>query len=382
MSIQIVIHFKKLFNGKTLPKSLNDEEDGVVFYDFVFRQKSEDLMRIPFVFGNVDETCYLFMKDVKIPSKLLMCDNCTRVVDNEEPIEIHLYKYLKIGNELGMERITTLDSQDEAIFKINFHKHRKIDFLTFHEAPPKKSDYFSPIDRLRIKDTIVSPYWKTQRDFYSRLHKSLNMEIQRENYERLLRFYDHSNEMNILGLVDFFTKWGKFMEPCAYRSDVEWFDKRKYTDKGDAAIESTKKGDCEDFAHYYIRMFYLMLKTYKFFNIPKIAKFCDSLKKNYHPYVYICKIIVTDERTGKQEEQYHSTILILPMKKLPHNPVVSFEVTNNDEHSIVISPKSSFYKWHLDSYFLVDSYHIFRIKEHDKIKDLIVNDIKDQFFNF
>ena len=382
MPLQINLDVHKMFDGKLLPVSRDKEHDGVLFYNVVVRQKCRDILRVPFVLETKRILGLHFYKpNVSIPNKFVGMFNHVRLISDDDPLEFHIYKFSRRGRELGMERMigSYSTSQDDVVYTIDLKTTQPISnsFLSGSWAPASKKDIFKFINCLDIyaDHPSSSPIWRTQRDFYSRMHDSMNMELQRLNCEKTVKFLEDNKSFD--SLLDFVVQWGKTMKPCKYVPDTLWFDKHNSDDKGDAAIESTKAGDCEDFAHYYCRMFYLLIYLADCVpNINRPTKQYCNLLKNYLPFVYICRI---KQQNGSYD--YHSTMLIIPRQRLPSNPVISFEVTNNDDH-FIIKKGSKFFEWHVEHYFLVDRYHIARFEKNDDLTKLNIDELYTRFFNY
>lgn len=389
MSLQIEINVKKILSS-ILPKSLKEEDKHVKFYYLVFRQANRDVIRIPFFRQYKEITFYLFKTNQKIPPKLLTKSLFERLYNDTDDVFVHVYKFMSFGDSvLGMDRIKgkNSSSQDVSVLKINVKTKKNInsDFIRCTWLPELKSNVFEPVNSLDIyENNPESPAWKTQRNFYSLLHKSYNMELHRLNCEKTVSFLKSFSNHNFANILDFVTKWSEFMMPCDYVPDTNWFDNRQLDDKGDAAIESTKKGDCEDFAHYFTRMFYVLIEIFEYIITKNNSsyKICNILKTNYKPFVYICRVKIY----GKNNEinfDYHSTMLLLPIKKLRFNPVISFEATNPNSHCIV-GKKSDFYDWHIEHYFMVDKNHICRFDKSEfmNIENLSLEVKVKDFFNY
>lgn len=376
----------KFFDGTLLPVSRSKEHDSVEFYCIVVRQAGEDIVRVPFKFeGNKTIQLHLYLVNTVIPNSHVASMNHVRLVHTSYPMEIHLYKFVRPSKDvLGMQRIISDDSsiQDTAIFvKKNIQDHSLVNnkYYTLRWVPQSAQDILHPINCIDIyeNDPTNSPSWNTQRNFYRKMHESMNMELHRLNCEKTINFL--RKEQTFSSMLDFITKWSVFVNPCEYVPDTKWFDKGVNDDRGDAAIESTKMGDCEDFAHYYSRMFYLLIQLFTLINDTNqhTKTFCKLLV-HYRPFVYICKIKLDSSRYD-----YHSTMLMLPREKIAHTPVISFEVTNNYKHVVMDNKLGEFYKWHVEHYFVVDRYHMARLDvKNEKIENLVLNNITNRFFPY
>lgn len=385
MFVDIEINTFALFNGKVLPEKLSNEHSDVSFYMLVLRQSGVDLFRTPFFRKEPTIlTVKLYSPLNVIPVDILQNRNYSRLENTNDDIDVHIYKFRMHENGvLGMQRFIDeySASQDKKFMSFKINKNVKNSMFVVKWV--SSSTQFKPVKILSIDDKkpMTSPIWHTQREFYSKLHSTLNMELLRENCEKTIKFIKTYETHKFENILDFIKIWSKFIKPCVYEPDYSWFNKRNSVDKGDAAIESTKSGDCEDFAHYYVRMFYILTDIYEYvITSTKSTLYinCSRLFKFYKPFVYICKVRL------RNRMDYHSTIMMVPKKYTEVTPNISFEVTNTNEHCFV-NKNTKFFKLHVEHYFLVDSYHIARLyglnnNEIEKF-DLDGNNIK-RFFNY
>ena len=372
MSLRIKFSkFSNLFDGKILPKSNDTELKNVIFYNLVIRQGDSDIIRIPFIFSTGELEIFLFKEFVKIPLEFIGSRNAARFNNNNDDIHFHVYKFREFvkDNEIviGLGRLIAEYSsdQDQKFHSIQMKNiASSTNFMACSWTPDIKKDVFEPIETLLLYTSgnfLTNPVWNTQRKYYKYLRTNMNMELQRSNYENLMRFFKKHKQTAFKNIINFLTVWGTEMEPCAYEPDKSWTDSASFADEGDRAIESTKSGDCEDFAHYYIRMLHQMAGIYQFI-VTKVDsdlyKYCKMLAINYIPFVYICKI------QQRSQPEYHCTMLIIPTQaNIEFTKVISFEVTNNKNHVLVLNDNSDFFKWHKEHYFLLDSYHLMRMND-------------------
>lgn len=388
MSLEITLSIHKFFDGDLLPKAKDSERTNVLFYCVVFRQNNTDVLRMPFDHRSEKEMkLYFYLCNTIIPNKFLANSRHVRLI-NDDVVNVHLYKFTLLncnGSSLGMCRIIGDESscQDMSVFQFDVRRVGvdKNKYFMIKRTRQSSRDILKPVYSLDVfpDHPSTSPSWNTQRNFYSKMHDSMNMELYRMNCEKTIQFF--SQQQNFVSLMYFITKWSNFIKPCEYVADMKWYDNNIYDDKGDAAIESTKSGDCEDFAHYYCRMFYILIHIFPFIlnKNDEYFKYCASLVY-YRPFVYICKIKL---KNGKYD--YHSTMLIVPKEKNSITNTISFEVTNNNQHIILDSRENikTFYSWHIEHYFLVDRYHIYRMKVKDEqIENLCLKNINTEFFPY
>ena len=163
-------------------------------------------------------------------------------------------------------------------------------------------------------------------------------------------------------------------------SDKNFANPKINDDFGDALIELTSKGDCEDFGHFYMRTIRMLTNIYKYMlpdSNTDLYKKCQVLENEYVAFNYICKVEINNQ------EQYHSTMLIVPREQKEDCPVISFEVTHPDKSYSL--PNEEFNTWHKKHYFILDSIYIHRLNRirepiSGKISDLCYN--KLLFFNY
>lgn len=140
-----------------------------------------------------------------------------------------------------------------------------------------------------------------------------------------------------------------------YQNDVSFYSIKNSTDAGDSLIEQSRVGDCEDFAHFFMRNF-TMIQLYGKFLDP-VNKCMQLIYKYYKPWFYICKIKMNGVI------QFHCTMLLVPSNEKLYS--ISFEVTNPNKSYIVDSKDSDFFKWHVESYLLMNPRVIIEINNDD-----------------
>jgi hypothetical protein len=203
------------------------------------------------------------------------------------------------------------------------------------------------------------------------------MESQEKNLTKIvIGFLEKYQKTDFANSLEMIVKFGEVV--CAdirYKNDTEMCDPFKFIDRGDAHIEFSHHGDCEDFAHYYMRMFRLLMDCYDkvLANKTKLYALISYIKDNYVPLIYICKIV----QDGIPD--YHATMIMVRNNTGVKN--ISFEVTNPSKSVVIHAKDSTFYDWHTEHYFAVDNFFISRLGT-KKLHDITFQTLLEDSFNY
>lgn len=385
--ITLTVNTQKLFSkgmfGTT--ESLEDKNVKVFYYRVVIVTKTgRTICSVPVSRRNRNkENIFIYGQKEMIGEKHRHEKFVCVDLDNDRNIkvDVHLYKICKHKNlmRIGNNRMITpdtSDSDDISVFKIctcNSQKTSSSGAFTINHTETYGTLNAEKEIKLAGKENN-SILWYTQRHFYLSSQFSISNESERLLTERiLLSTQIIENDF----MLDYVKNFGNAMSKgfVTYVGDTAFDNTEKNADFGDCALESTTFGDCEDFAHFYSRSFHLL------FNINRVMGIKSPID-GYKPVIYICRI----KQGG--ELIYHSTMLLLPQKKNPNTPVISFEVTCPDASCIVLNDhphykngghvqghreiekrkgidremarqraeKDRFYKWHVESYVLLDAH--------------------------
>lgn len=391
MLIQFDIKVSELFNGTVLP---SNPEDGLVLCDLVVRQGNHDLVKLPISKDVKSRKIYLYDKKKEIPSEMALKSSMgvvTRMVDETTPIKIYAYKlYNHDMKHMGYtRRMGPKSEQDVPIDVIEpthpSKQHKLKQIIVKQVSDNDNSKPYKPVERVRIGG-FASPYWLTQKAFYGTCHVTSCNALQYIDYKELFLDFFHetshvTDQFQYLSpkdvLIDFGTRLARQVK---YRSDYRFEKPKVMDDFGDASLEISYYGDCEDMAHYYMRNIRMLMKTFQYGIMDKSAilyKSCEELSKVYTPLVYICRILVR----GRKE--YHSTMLLLPTAESGLKPI-SFEVTSPSK-TLDLGLKDDledFHKWHVNSYFLLDNEFLMRLEDRKDIENLTIEEFKDKCMNY
>lgn len=383
------LNMKKIANGVDIPV---DAEKGLYFYEMTVTEKDycHPIIRLPFHPEKDDEVVLeLWDKDVEIPHDRAISASMKGTVARfgEYPLEFHFYKVMRDESEeiydKKLERIAykrhikegTSSIQDVAAFKIESEKDKspsKMNFVT--EFTRVSKDDF---DRLVIIDEAVldkeewgSPSWLTQREFYGSSGVTLSNFVHRENLEvAIKKFLLRYKTKTFETIRDMLVEFGKILRTGRIRYEVDHsFAKTAVSsDAGDALMEMTTKGDCEDFGHFYMRNIRMLCKIYKYVLDEKsdLYQKCKTLENEYVAFNYICRVVLS------RGPEFHSTMLIIPFND--ENPVISFEVTDVDKSYTL--PDEEFNQWHDAHYFILEPILIHRLNRKKVHKSVPVDQL-------
>jgi hypothetical protein len=365
---ELKINVRELFNGKILCGWTETDKD-VIGYDLVVRQGCDDLAKIPFTKMSNNFEIALFDSDTEIPTNLLKYSskpNVARFEDDNEVLLVFIYKIRKKDGIVGYERrMDEFGKQDIPVYMINpQYPNQATAHVAFKAVVLSKSTKYVPMTKLKLyKGVKSSPVWLTQSAFYGTCHVSASNGIQLMDLEFLLSDYEKNADRNPRDLESMLVEFGKMVTSelkLIYRNDTQTERPNVFTDSGDSMLEISHFGDCEDFAHFYMRMFRLAMWTYglNFTPSQKLFQLWEKFAESYVPMGLICKVATN----GKIE--YHSTLVMVPQDRSV--PFISFEVTNPDLTITLDNNPENIKKYksfHLEDYFLVDNYFVYRIEE-------------------
>lgn len=387
MFYKFALDLMMIQNDIVLPKKPEKE---LIFYEIVIKNGSNPIMRIPFKGGgtkNLKHKIELYDNDTEINKdrvSLSMSPHIARF-DNSKRISFHACKVTKdvdntegplinrIGYATHIEEGTST-SQDKAFFVLEkAHGSNKVvpeyfkDFTIITTCNKLKK-----VDEVALHESSYgSQYWLTQRRFYSTSHVTLsnsvhreNIQLLRDNFFKKYKKYKFSDLLNMLTTISVSVTKGRIK----YKSDTMFGQNGVGADAGNVAIETSSVGDCEDFGHFYMRIFRLVVGTYKFFLkdvTSDIYQKCKQLEENYCCFNFICQVEL------ERGLEFHSTMMIIPNNI--RYPVISFEVTNPSKSYTL--PDKEFHNWHTEHYFLVDNFFIARMNK-VSIDKVVLSDLK------
>lgn len=380
---EIEINFSAFFDGDILPLK-NNLDCETLFFIISFKQNGKTLIRHIFDTKTPTTKFYIFSPKTKMTAFYLekSTDQVVGRMRNEiDPIHVNIYIVTREDNIIGITRRISEGSerQDEPVLKIDqdFNNNAKMKVQTFNSP-----QVFEETTELKIYDgKYSSPIWYTQRNFYSTCHYDATIEAQEKNLTKVVNYLiGASKKKTFENVLELLLHFGMAItKRIHYKGDTEIGNPRKSNDRGDSKVEFTHRGDCEDFAHYYMRMIRLLMECHDKVNIStesQVFKLVKYMKLNYVPLVYICRVKIHGSL------QYHATMLLVRKSEGVQN--ISFEVTDpkDKEYSMYIyGGDSTFYKWHVESYFLVDANFITRI-EHSSLGQMTFNGVVSKSFNF
>jgi len=353
MLIKFKLDLGALADGVSLPKK---KEAGLVCYEIVIKNCNTPVLRIPFC-GAGKFDVELYSHDVVInPDRINLSStpHIARVRDIAEPIEFHCNKVLLKNGRVNYRNRGACDTSER----------QHVPFLVWENPGTDAADCKYVCDlaihlKASLLDIIPSETfssngivyrWRTQRNFYQTSHVTRNDETHRRNVEIILEFLARVKAKTPLS---FLIKFGSEMLNrlnITFEEDVCYADAKKECDSGSDHLEVEGVGDCEDFAHFFMRAMRTLFAVAEF--APSLstsnAELIKELKNTYVPLVCICQI--------KQQRTlcFHSTIMLLP--KSNSHPVISFEVT--EPRKSYVLPDAEYSHWHNNVYYFVDNYFI------------------------
>lgn len=375
--IKVKVDARKLFNGKILP-GWTVADKGVIAYDLVVRQGCDHLVKYLFTKMTKPFDIALFDPQSAIEKKFFKFSNrpnVARFESDTEPIYFFINKIVKDEKTgvVGYRRRIGKHSSppDEPVFVISpQYPNQATGHVAFKVSRVARAALYKPISNFSLyQDVGSSPIWYTQVAFYGTSHVSATNGIQMMDLEAILYEYGNNGKKAPNSMMELLVDFGIIVSHdlrLAYKSDKDFSTPKRFNDRGDNQLEITHFGDCEDFAHFYMRIFRLMMWSYGLLYNPsdRLFKMWEEFAENYVPVVYICEVMLSTKK------EYHSTMLMIP--RTESHPVISFEVTNPKKSITLSTPEAieEFNEWHLEHYFLIDNYFAYRIK--NKVHKLTV----------
>ena len=401
-SVEIVVNdLLNLFDEK------NDKD--VAFYEIVFSQSNFDILRLFFTRKDKEKLIQvsfyplysrLSTKELKKAYnigafKSHTISATTRLLHDEESIDCHINKIVLCNKSsvLGTERFININhtTTDNCIFKIVFDglnpicesKFVKIKVIeeNFQLIKIKDEIYF---EESKNEDKDDRDYFALTADFWHFTQSASNFELNMIDLRKIFN-YSKLKTHNLKSLSCMACEFATFVSHFFYRSDKPFLkNDGEEADCHDIKVEVSNFGDCEDFTHFFLRIFNLMFLVCDYFlsENTKLLKMWNELKMLYKPFAYICEI---QTRKGPS---YHSTVLLIPKHDDANCRTISIEVTNpkatydmKEPFVDVSGRKRPFDKWHLRNFFVLSFLSLHRVKNHEDICLLNVESlIKNQFF--
>ena len=230
--------------------------------------------------------------------------------------------------------------------------------MTFVESPGPK---LTPLDEVTLTKGGwgSTRLWLTQRHFYGTTNVTSSDPIHRDNLERAInKFLIKYKNKKFSSLKDLLVEYGIMLKVgrIKYKPDTTFAENGVPGDAGDALIELTSKGDCEDFGHFYMRTIRMLANIYKFVltdSASDLYQKCHVLEHEYMAFNYICRVLVNGAK------EFHSTMMLIPRRATGAYPVISYEVTDTPKSYSL--PDETFDRWHINHYFILDSLCIHRL---------------------
>lgn len=344
-----------MFNVKIDPKDIPDlpksKEPGILFYELVVKDSfAKPILRVPFL----DEVIHLqlWRHDSEMPDANLDRSMSGTVARYDSlPLNFHFYKIMGGDGEptIAFKRHVTSAVQDVSSFTLSTEKD-----VRFTNVAP-----MSPLKDVPLYERRGGRRWLTQREFYGTTAVTSSNPIHRDNLERAIHgFLQRYKSKTFDSVLAMLIEYGIVMKMgrVKYKNDTEFANSGVRGDSGDALVELTTQGDCEDFGHFYMRTIRMLTNIFPFIltdTESDLYKKCLTVRDQYVAFNYICRVLVN----GNQE--FHSTMLIVPNKTHVDTPVLSYEVT--DPTKSYALPDKEFDKWHSESYFMLDANFIHRL---------------------
>lgn len=376
---KIKIDVNKLTNGRHLP---DKPEAGLICYEMVVsgRGGRHNLTRIQFL-NEKEINLTLLNQDTEIDEREALENSMNGTVVRYEklPIQFHFYKIARdvhsrdgeptmdiIGYKRHIQEITSAD-QDVCEFEITSEGT-----VSNHPDFISKIEFISDVTKVKHIDDIVldksdrrSMNWLTQRKFYGSAGVTSSSACHRENLTRIIvNFLDRYKDKKFNTFCEMLVEFGKTITlgRVKYECDEEFAKTGVPTDAGDTLIELTTTGDCEDFAHFYMRNFRVLSRIYKYVLEPSSDLYtkCKLLETDYVAFNYICSVTIGNNPAL----EFHSTMLFIP--KDSSNNVISYEVT--DPKMSYTLPSSEFTKWHKKHYVILEPICIHRLNRTGEYK--------------
>lgn len=376
MLLKFKLDLGALADGSALPRN---PEPGLVCYEIVVCNDKTPILRIPFNKAGMF-SMELYSDDVNINPDRVNLSNAphvSRLPDISKPIEFHCNKIFLVNDRVRYRNhiqedlssnqhvpfltweVPTRDAADGRYVK-EFALHTEGSRLTASESRG-----------LRAQNLIYR--WHTQRDFYGTSHVTKNNETHRRNIEIILQFLARAKTPTPIETLTAFGHEFTSSHGICFADDKSYGNPARDSDAGCDHLEIEGVGDCEDYAHMYMRVLRTLFAVYDF--APRVSKpvrdSLDILKDEYVPLVCICQI----KTQGKL--CFHSTMMLVPKSRT--HPVISFEVT--EPRKSYALPDADYTHWHNNVYFFLDNYFMASYNEADAdVTNLTLKSLK--FSNF
>ena len=406
-------------------------DSGVIFYDLVVSHGSRQLIKYQFNKDHIPSTpveLVLFRHDVVIPTEYLHKSSrgtYSHLIDVEDNIHIHVNKVINRDDHFGyVRRFGEHSEQDVPICTITPGgvKDRDIGGLSVRVPSSTTDTTYEPLEEVKVRieqeeggygvdglgvlnafGVKAPPHvkgknmrWLTTRGFFGSCHVTSSDELQLWDVrDIILLFFNNHAKTEFRDVKHLLITIGEtfFKTITVYKDDVRFNDPNVPQDAGDAKLELSGAGDCEDMTHFYMRVFRLIMSVFRFWckgNGSSLFTHCAHLAERYVPMCYVCRV---KEKDGTLD--YHCTMLLVPYTS-EHKPI-SFEVTDpNASYDLSIKEdRDMFTSWHIESFFLLDAEHIFRIQDPTNyvdgkmedngtsvVLDISIDKIKGKAFNY
>ncbi|GBG29789.1 Hypothetical Protein FCC1311_060092 [Hondaea fermentalgiana] len=329
------------------------------YYSVEFALRCEQSGRIfaiatldPNHFASSPPSFVVYDYDEKIDGALSVA-NAHRFPKDCSSFALHMYAFQFVGKQVFLERrIGRLGGEQDSPLESELPtRSERLSFTTQYCAIDFNEAASRGVQRPE-KLFVTSSHgrkldWEVPREFYAKMACASSfyqrLECARILEHRVMTPSEDSAWASVRArweeggdwVLPFFRAFGDILSDIKYESDVEFMHPDRPTDLGDAAVEFTGTGDCEDMAHFSIRMLTQFVDTAQLQlrrrNDPH-AKFlraaADTIGQTYRPMVQICKI---ENREGNEE--YHSTVLLIALKD--GFDAIGFEPTNPIEDTEV-----------------------------------------------
>lgn len=367
---QVRVEFMKFFDGSILASDHAEAEQARYhFYEMQLSQCGECILRKAFTRETAGTLFTVLGHNSDIQEADVVMNSARQVVgrlrDDENDVYMHVYAVLKLeghGRVGYQHRISeNSNSQDASVAcVISFGREQGL----MHKAI-KVSKF--PSRKITFPESIEfsqKRFWPTERNFYGSCHYDTSSLLRSANLSKIYAFLIDLKRTDYCGtsslvLCQKFVK--VVMRGINYNSDVDMSNPTEGVERGDASVECTGSGDCEDYAHYLMRMLRTLFDCWDKFPGLVMPGTClyDSmmeLASGYVPLVYICSI-----KMHNRAPMAHSTLILLRKNKSLES--ISLEVTNPSV-SMTMANKKSFDELHIMSYILLDALVHVNLTEH------------------
>lgn len=361
MFIRFRLIFKNIFNNRDLPHV--ESLENVKCYELEISQDDKALLRIPFNENSKKLIIELYDNDTVIGPDRLLHTNIPAIgrlkhkISKECPVKFKIYKIVYFKKVGFVRKITNFESNDqnEVVFTIEDPAclHKMDNWV--NQFSTHRGKTFKIQRSLKLRTGLFKNVsWLTQREFYGSCCINECETVEIVNIDKInsafLKPYANKKFENTLELLKTFGC--SISKDIQYHNDVMFEKSGVSTDAGDSMIEMTAIGDCEDFAHFYMRQFRILMNIYMFFlnEDDALVNQIKNIYNNYIPMICICQV----ELHGKP--QFHSTLMLLS-DSLTN---IGFEVTD-PEFTMYVDDKE-YLEIHKEHFFLLTNHHIVDVK--------------------